>query len=250
MPKRSSFSCIERVFPEARYGGFSRIDSTIAFYLRINALLKSTDVVIDVGCGRGSYKDDPVPLRRSLRILKGKVGKVIGLDPDPAAANNPFLDEFLLISHPRSKWPLSDECADMVVADWTLEHVESPDEFFSELARVLKPNGYFCARTTNVWGLAGMVARIIPERYHARILRRIQPERQELDIFPTHYKCNSVLSIRRRLNRYGLEGVVVGYPGFTGYLQFSCALLYLGHVLESMAPHYLRHVLMVFAQKS
>ena len=41
--------------------------------------------VLDYGCGAGGYGDDPVALRRDLRVFRGKVKKVIGLDVDPSA---------------------------------------------------------------------------------------------------------------------------------------------------------------------
>ena len=78
----------ETFYPETRFGGYTDIDGTVAFYHRVNSLLKPSDVVLDVGCGRGEYVDDPVAIRKGLRVLRGKVAKVIGLDVDPAAQTN------------------------------------------------------------------------------------------------------------------------------------------------------------------
>src|SRR5262249_40689121 len=72
----------ERFYPETRFGGFTGVDGTVAFFSRVNSLLEPSFVVLDVGCGRGEYRDDPVPLRRNLRILKGKVERVVGIDVD------------------------------------------------------------------------------------------------------------------------------------------------------------------------
>ena len=33
----------ERFYPQIRFGGFTHADGTIAFYVRVNALLKGTD---------------------------------------------------------------------------------------------------------------------------------------------------------------------------------------------------------------
>ena len=82
-------------YPEKRFGGFSDIDGTVVFYNRINVLLKKTDTILDIGCGRGAWVGDKVAFRRELRALKGKVEKVIGIDVDPAGADNPCLDQFL-----------------------------------------------------------------------------------------------------------------------------------------------------------
>lgn len=52
------------------------------FIIRVNVLLQPSFVVLDLGCGRGSYREDQVQFRKSLRTMKGKVFKVIGIDID------------------------------------------------------------------------------------------------------------------------------------------------------------------------
>jgi hypothetical protein len=76
---------MQRFYPESRFGGFTDFDGTVAFYLRVNALAAPHHVVVDFGCGQGAHATDPVPVRLGLRVLKGKVSKVIGLDVDPRA---------------------------------------------------------------------------------------------------------------------------------------------------------------------
>ena len=46
--------------PESRFSGFTDIDGTVAFYLRVNALATSKDIVLDFACGQGTYANDPV----------------------------------------------------------------------------------------------------------------------------------------------------------------------------------------------
>ena len=70
---------MERFYHESRFGGFTDIDGTVAFYLRVNALAASKDVVLDFGCGQGTYANDPLPIRLGLRVLKDKVSKVMAL---------------------------------------------------------------------------------------------------------------------------------------------------------------------------
>src|SRR5688572_32970377 len=134
----------EMFYPEARFGGFTDVDGTIAFFYRVNSLLEPSLTVLDVGCGRGAYTNDPIPFRRDLRILKGKVSKVIGIDVDQTAQENPFLDEFYLIQ--KDHWPVESDSVDLVVCDHVLEHIDNPDVFFSETRRTLKDTGFFCIR--------------------------------------------------------------------------------------------------------
>jgi len=123
-------------YPESRFGGFTDIDGTIIFYTRVNSLLEPHYVVVDFGCGRGAHRDDPVVIRRELKILKGKVQKVIGLDIDPVAEENPYIDEFYLLKG--DVWPLQDDSVDLCISDAVLEHLERPESFFAECARVLR----------------------------------------------------------------------------------------------------------------
>jgi hypothetical protein len=59
---------MERFYPEPRFGGLTDLDGTVGFYLRVNALAASKDVVLDFGCGQSTYANDPVPIRLSLRF--------------------------------------------------------------------------------------------------------------------------------------------------------------------------------------
>lgn len=78
-------------------------EAYVVFYTRVHSLLSPDSIVLDIGCGRGRAVDDPVPLRRQLRTLKGKCRHVIGIDVDPAAAANPCIDEFRAIDPNSSK---------------------------------------------------------------------------------------------------------------------------------------------------
>jgi SAM-dependent methyltransferase len=207
-------------YPESKFGGFSNIDGTIAFYSRINALLASTSIVLDVGCGRGIYDQDLVIWRRNLRILKGKGKKVIGLDVDPAAKENPCINEFRLLDSDR--WPVDDESIDLVVCDNVLEHLKDPVPLFKEANRVLQRGGYVCIRTPNSLNYIALFSRLIPNKYHSKVTAVVQDSRKEEDVFPTYYRCNTVTKIRSMMKRYGFGiNVVYGYEAEPSYFKAS-----------------------------
>ncbi len=234
-------------YPESRFGGFTDIDGTIAFYTRVHALLSANAVILDVGCGRGEYGEDRVEVRRGLRIFKGKVARVIGVDVDEAGRTNPFLDEFHLLTDAR--WPLADASVDLCLADCVMEHVTEPDAFLSEAQRVLRPGGHLCMRTTNGHGYVALAARLVPNRNHSRVLSRVQENRKAEDVFPTVYRCNSRGKLLRAMRRHGLEGVVYGYESEPRYLQFSRLAYRIGVIYQRLAPRSLRNALFVFARK-
>ncbi|MFC1601742.1 class I SAM-dependent methyltransferase [Candidatus Sumerlaeota bacterium] len=244
---------IERSYPESRFGGFTNVDGTIAFYSRINALLEPSSIVVDVGCGRGAYAEDKVAWRRNLRVLKGKCATVIGIDVDPAASNNPFLDEFRMLDGER--WPIDDASVDLCVSDSVLEHVAEPEKFFAECRRVLKPGGYLCLRTPNVLSYFGLVSRLVPNRFHARTVAKAQTDpdkplsRHDEDVFPTLYRCNTRGRLRRALARHDFDSCVLGHEAEPSYFSFSRLLYCLGVAHQRLSPNLFKVVLFAFARK-
>ena len=238
---------LERWYPETAFGGFTHVDGTIAFYVRANGLLGAESVVLDLGCGRGAGAEDSVPWRRELRDLRGERRRVIGVDLDPDAAANPTIDEFRLME--TEEIPVPDESIDLCIADVVVEHVQDVDAFFSEVVRVLKPGGYVCIRTPNAWSYMGIASRAIPNRLHARVLARIQPDRHEEDVFPTVYRCNSIRRLRHAFDRHSLEGVVIAHESEPAYLSFSRALYALAVFHQRHAPRALRRTLLAFGRK-
>jgi SAM-dependent methyltransferase len=244
---RSSEELVDSWYPERRFGGFTHVDGTVAFYSRINAVVDESSVVLDIGCGRGAAAEDPVPWRRDLQNLRGRCARVIGVDVDPAAAENPLIDEFHLIAN--GTIPLADETIDVGYADFVVEHVTAVDPFFAECARVLKPGGSLFIRTPNVWSYMGMASRLVPDRFHARVLGHLQPKRRSEDVFPTVYRCNSRRRLRRALERQHLECVVETHEPEPAYLSFSRFLYALGVMYQRYAPRAIRRTLLAYARK-
>ena len=238
---------VDSWYPERSFGGFTHVDGTVAFYSRINAVVDPTSIVLDIGCGRGAASEDPVPWRRELQILRGRCARVIGADVDPAAADNPAIDEFHLIEN--GIIPLPDESVDVAYADFVVEHVTDVDVFFAECARVLKRGGSLFIRTPNVWSYMGVVSRLVPDRFHARVLARLQPTRRSEDVFPTVYRCNTRGTLRRALERQHLLCVVQTHEPEPAYLSFSRFFYALGVMYERYAPRAIRRTLLAYARK-
>lgn len=234
-------------YPESTFGGFTDVDGTLAFYARINSLITPTSVVVDCGCGRGHHAEDPIRFRRELRCLKTKVSSVIGLDVDAAAAANPTVDEFRQIA-PGSPWPLDDNSVSLVISDCVLEHLPDPGSFFAEAKRVLKRGGYLCVRTPNAFGYVGLISRIVPNRYHATAISKIESNRKEEDVFPTLYRCNTVSALRRQLRQHGFRSVVYGYDAEPSYLNFSGLLYGCGVLYAKFAPGVLKNAIFAFGE--
>ena len=237
-----------RFHPETAFGDFTELDGVIRFYARVQELLPADGVALDVGCGRGAQQDDPVRIRRDLRTLRGKCDRVIGIDVDPAAATNEFIDEFRLIGDD-GVWPVDDRSVDTAVADFVVEHIPDPDAFFAEAARVIKPGGHFCVRTINVNSYLGVASRVVPDRLHTKVLGRVQPDREAQDVFPTVYRCNTRRKLRRALDGHGFDSAVFCSEDEPAYLTMSRFTYRLGLLHRRLAPQAIRPGLVAFARR-
>jgi SAM-dependent methyltransferase len=238
---------VERWYPEVNIGGYTHVDGIVVFYTRVNSVLEPSSVVLDLGCGRGAASEDPLAWRRELQTFRGKCARVIGADVDPAAAENPRIDEFCLIENGRLS--LSDESVDICFSDAVLEHVADVELFLAECGRVLKPAGYLFVRTPNAWNYASIAARLIPNRLHKTVLTRVQPGRKEEDIFPTLYRCNTRRRLLAALDRHGFDAVVQMHEPNPAYLSFSRLTYALGVFHQRYAPHAIRRTLLAYARK-
>jgi ubiquinone/menaquinone biosynthesis C-methylase UbiE len=247
-PHEPGMHYLETFYPESRFGGFTDLDATIKFYSRVHSLITPESVVLDVGCGRGAYAEDPVAIRREMRIFRGRCRRVIGLDIDAEAAGNPYLDEFHQLRNRR--WPVDDESVDVCVSDWVLEHVEAPHAFFSECQRVVKPGGYLCLRTTNAHGYVAMLSRLIPNEYHPTLVSRIPGNKQAKDVFPAYYRCNTKGRISRMYTQYGFESCVYTNEAEPYYLSFNRFSYLLGVLHQRFAPSGVKLAIFAFGRRS
>jgi SAM-dependent methyltransferase len=242
-------SAKERLYPETGAGGFTRVDGTIEFYTRVNAILEPGMTVVDFGAGRGEAElHDPVEYRRALRNLKGKVRRIIGVDVDPIVESNPTIDEARVISD-NGRLPLQDASVDLILSDATFEHLTNPGAVVTEFARVLKSGGWLCARTPNRWGYIAIGAKLVPESLHHRVLKMVQPARQSEDIFPTHYRLNDLRSLKRYFDSFTWIHHVYPYTSEPTYAAESVLLWRLMIFLSKVTPEYFGSHLMIFLRK-
>jgi SAM-dependent methyltransferase len=226
--------------------GFLAFDGTVEFYGRVCALLKPTDTVLNLGAGRGAwYFEDTCEYRRSLRDLKQKVRHVYGADVDPIVFTNPATSENLLIQNDRI--PLSDQSVDLVIADYVFEHIQNPTAFCLEIIRVLRPNGYLCARTPHKYCYISLGARLIRNTQHADVLSVAQPRRKVSDIFPTVYRLNTIRDIRRHFNAF--EDYSYSYVSEPQYYCESKYMYFALKAAQRLMPTVLSSNIFVFMRK-
>lgn len=242
-------SVLRRLYPESEVGGFSHRDGQIEFYTRVNALVDETSTVLDFGAGRGHWAVDPMPvMARRLRWLKGRVARVVGVDVDPVVRDNPSLDE-AHVTELGAPLPFEDESFDLVTADYVLEHVDHGDAqtLATELMRVLRPGGWFAARTPNKWGVIGVGARVVPNALHVRLLKLLQPGRKAEDVFPTRYAMNTRSTLQALFAPHAVH--VYGHASEPQYVGRSVLAWRVAALVDHLTPSRLAPTLMIFVQK-
>ncbi len=234
--------------PEIAAGGIARDDTSTAFYIRINALIDPSHTVLDLGAGRGGQLEGQQSYRRELGRLKGKVRRLAGCDVDPVVLSNPNLDDAEVLDG-SGKLPYPDGTFDLIYSDWVIEHLHDPAAFAAEVRRVLKPGGWFCARTPNKWGYIALGARMVPERLEASILHRLQPGRQDRDVFPKRYRLNTLGAIKRAFPTSQWVNASFSMNATPAYFGNSRALFWAIDLYQKVTPRWMNTVLLVFLQK-
>ena len=190
------------------------------FRRHLAAALSGADHALDVGCGSGVL---------CSHDLRGEGRVVVGIDPDPGIARNPWVTHAVRAGV--TALPLAAESADLVVARYVLEHVDDPGQAFREIARVLRPGGRFVFLTPNAFHYVAMIARFTPTWLHrlAKAGHGVEAD----DVFPTLYRANTGGAIRRLAADAGFQvASIEWFEASPNYLEFSRVLYRLGVLYE------------------
>ena len=192
----------------------------------VDRLLAPDAVLLDAGCGR------TVPV---LRKYMGRAGRLIGVElveftdvPSGIETHNADL----------ASLPLPDESVDLIMSRSVFEHLADPDAVYREFARVLRPGGAVVFLTANMWDYGTLVARMVPNRFHAAIVKGVEG-RSEEDTFPTQYKTNTRWAVRRLAGRASLEVEAFRYLSqYPNYLMFNGVLFFIGMCYEKLISRF------------
>lgn len=184
------------------------------------------EVLLDAGCGR------TVPV---LRKYLGKVPRLIGVDlvefTDVPAGIEAHVSDL-------ARLPLGDASVDLIISRSVFEHLTEPEQVYREFARVLRPGGRILFLTANMWDYGTLVARMVPNRFHARIVKAVEGRAEE-DTFPTAYKTNTRGDVDRLARGSGLSVQAFDYLSqYPNYLMFNGVLFALGTAYEKIVSRF------------
>lgn len=192
-----------------------------AFRQRVLKVIGPQTRMLDIGAGRGATPH---------MQYKGLVAELVGVDVDPVVLTNTQVDRAVHTPDGRLT-ALESDYFDVVISKDVLEHVEDPETFFREVARVLKPGGLFLGKTPNGTHYVPIIARLTPLSLH-KTFNKLRG-RDVVDTFPTRYRANSRRALSRLARASGLEVVAVEFQeGRPEYLRFHPLPYFLGMAYE------------------
>lgn len=198
------------------------------FERKVDALVGAggVRVLMDAGSGR------TVPV---LRKYLGRVPRLIGVElveftdvPAGIETHNADL----------ARLPIADASVDLIMSRSVFEHLTDPEAVYREFARVLRPGGRVVFLTANMWDYGTLVARLVPNRFHGRVVKAVEGRAEE-DTFPTAYKTNTRRDVGRLAHAAGLRVEAFDYLSqYPNYLMFNGLLFLLGTAFEKMISRF------------
>lgn len=193
---------------------------------RVNHLLGTDDTLLDAGCGRTA----PV-----LRKYIGRAKRLIGVELVDFSGVPEGIETY---NSDLANIPIQDDSVDIIMSRAVFEHLQDPAAVYKEFARILKPGGKIIFLTANMWDYGTLVARLVPNRFHARIVKSVEGRAEE-DTFPTAYKTNTVSDVQKLARMSGMKISSFEYLNqYPNYLMFNGALFFLGMCYERLTSRF------------
>lgn len=197
------------------------------FENKVDSLVsRGARVLLDAGCGR------TVPV---LRKYLGRVDRLIGVELVDFTDVPPGIETYNVNL---GTLPLADASVDLIMSRSVFEHLTDPDAVYREFSRVLRPGGRVVFLTANMWDYGTLVARMVPNRLHGRIVKIVEGSEEE-DTFPTAYKTNTRADVNRLAAAAGLQVEGFEYLSqYPNYLMFNGLLFLLGTAFEKLISRF------------
>jgi SAM-dependent methyltransferase len=192
------------------------IDGTTEFHQLCAAHIPRGGRILEVGAGPSN------PTSEFLATL----GELHGIDPDPAVAQNKSLRTAATLTG--NRFPFADGTFDACLSNYVLEHIQDPDSHFSEVHRVLRPNGIYLFRTPNRYHYVAVVARVTPHAFHGLVANPLRGlSGAAHDPYQTAYLLNSGGAVRRAAATHGFGVVELRFVEKEPWYGMASRLLFL-----------------------
>jgi SAM-dependent methyltransferase len=207
----------------------------------ISSWLSTRSVACISACSGGMFCRASRPAARESAVS-------FGVDVDEGVMQNPALDE-AYVFNPKDPLPIGDASIDIIVSDFTFEHIVDPAQAARELDRVLKHGGWLCARTPNRYGYIALANRFVPKAIKTRVLNIVQPSRKEEDVFPAVYLMNAFGALLKYFPSDRFEHFSYTWGSEPAYHANKKTLYRFFQIIQYITPPALHSILIVFIRK-
>lgn len=188
----------------------------------IAAVVSQDTTLIDIGCGRMSLAET------AIRIARRSVGVDLSLSD---LQQNMTVSQRVLAD--AGHLPFATASFDVLVSQWTIEHLPDPQPVFDEMSRVVRPGSPLILFTTNAHHYIPLVSRLIPDSIQRFLIQGLL-QRPDHESHPTFYRANTRRTITTLAHRAGLQLHTCVYVGNPFYLAFSPLLFRLALIYEKI----------------
>lgn len=179
--------------PAADQRLYGRLNQALARFIRPGA------TVLDAGAGPGTWI-----LNRYRRQVGLAVGADVAFPPGhQAATGERFLTEWPVRAD-LTRLPFADASFDLILCYDVLEHLVDPGAVFREFARLLAPGGGLVFKTPCLTSPTILASHLLPFSWHRAMKRRLTGK-DDVDAFPTYYRCNTLAGLDRALRNAQLH---------------------------------------------
>jgi SAM-dependent methyltransferase len=207
----------------ARPGWLSSGDQ---FDAAVERRLTPDSAVLDLGCGRTGG------IERFWRTAR----LAVGIDPDLRSLAE-RREGMPVLQGGGDHLPFAAASFDMVVSVWVLEHLESPQRVFAEVARVLKPAGRFIFLTPNALNplvFGNRVGQVAPWLQH-QLVSGVYG-RDKGDTFAVRYRANTTSRLRSIARETGFSVAELRVIADPTYVAFNALMFRAAMLGERMLP--------------
>jgi len=133
--------------------------------------------------------------------------------------------------------PFADASFDMVVSVWVLEHLETPENVFAEVWRVLRPGGHFVFLTPNALNplvMGNRVGQLAPW-LQKQLVSNVYG-RDGADTFAVRYRANTSSRIREIAAATAFDVAELKVIADPTYVAFNALLFKAAMLSDRMLP--------------
>lgn len=175
-------------------------DAQYAYKDIVAAALRPNSNWLDLGCGHHVFGHWMT--KEQAQVIE-QAGCVTGLDYEyESVRQHPAIKRKL--AGDVYRLPFQNCSFDIVTANMVVEHLSEPTVALAEIHRVLRPGGIFVFHTPNVKNYQFRLAARLPQSVKNFLVLLLEG-RSSKDVFPTHYKINTLSSVAEISRAVGFD---------------------------------------------